>query len=78
MTLQQKRLRPITLIFEVWFYNYLIGNEDHIEMMCHYLAQCLALCVLYCIILSSVTYIASFTGLQEEGMIRAWNNFIDM
>ena len=37
-------------------------------MMCQYLANLLALCVLYCIKLSSVTLKASFSGLQEKGM----------
>jgi len=30
MTLQQNRIRPITLLFEVWFYNY-YRNDHHIE-----------------------------------------------
>jgi len=123
MTLQQNRVWPITLLFEVGFYNcvtemitilgwyvaskfgslpwrsqhdlaaktcpaynfviwsqilqLLDKNDHHIEMMSHYLAHSLALGLLYCIMLSSVTLIASFSGLQEEGMIRAWNNLID-
>jgi len=52
-------------------------NDHHIEMICHYLAHSLALWLLYCIVLSSVTLVASLSCLQEEGIIRAWDNFID-
>jgi len=44
------------------------AKNQRIEMMCQYLAYSLALCILYCIILSGVAQIASFSGLQEEGM----------
>jgi len=40
MTLQQKRIRPITLLFEVGFYKPFDRNDNYIEMMCHYLAHC--------------------------------------
>jgi len=43
MTLQQKTCPAHNFV------------EHHIEMMCPYIAHCLALCVLYCIILISVT-----------------------
>jgi len=47
----------------------LFDRKDHyIEMLCQYLAYSFSLCVLYCIILSGVTQIASFCGLQKEGM----------
>jgi len=48
-------------------------------MMCHYRAHCLALWVLYCIVLSNVTLkIASFSGLHEEGMCHIVIIFIYM
>jgi len=52
-------------VFWSWILQLFNRNNHCIEMMCHYLAHCLDLCVLYCIILSSVTVIASFSGLQE-------------
>ena len=35
MTLQQNRVRPIALLFEVWFRNIFHRNDHHIEKTCH-------------------------------------------
>jgi len=35
MTLQQNRVRPITLLFEVGFHNIFHRNDHHIETTCH-------------------------------------------
>ena len=45
--------------FVIWisFLQLFHRNDHHIKIMFHYLAHYLALCVLYCIILRSVTYI---------------------
>jgi len=54
MTLQQKRVRPKTFFWSL-ILQLFDRNDHYIEMMCHYLVCCLALCILYRIILSSVT-----------------------
>jgi len=51
-------------------------NYHHIEINCHYLAHHLALCILYCIILSSAIYNSVVYNKKEwlEQIIMFWTN----